>query len=131
MDEELTVGQSLDKVRVKELNFFDGTAHLTMRSQIVNSAALDYSSIEIGQFVNATIDSVNEVKKTVTLSMNDFVKGTLRLEHMADYPVKVIPPKFTQTGKQIKVRVFSLDERSLLFTKKDSLMKHDVPLYST
>lgn len=102
-----------------------------MRSQIVNSAALDYSSIEIGQFVNATIDSVNEVKKTVTLSLNDFVKGTLRLEHMADYPVKVIPPKFTQTGKQIKVRVFSLDERSLLFTKKDSLMKHDVPLYST
>lgn len=102
-----------------------------MRSQIINSAALDYLSIEIGQFVNATIDSVNEVKKTVTLSMNDFVKGTLRLEHMADYPVKVIPPKFTQTGKQIKVRVFSLDERSLLFTKKDSLMKHDVPLYST
>ena len=116
----------MDKVRVKELNYFDGTAHLTMRNQIVNSPALDYSRIEIGQFVNATIVSINEVKKIVTLSLNDFVKGVLRLEHMADYPVKVIPPKFTQVGKQIKVRVFSLEDRSLVFTKKDSLMKHDV-----
>lgn len=131
VDEELTIGQTLDKVRVKELNFFDGTAHLTMRSQILNSPALDYSSIEIGQFVNATILSVNEVKKIVTLSLNDFVKGTLRLEHMADYPVKVIPPKFTQTGKQIKVRVFSLEERSMVFTKKDSLMKHDIQIYKS
>ena len=48
VDEELEIGQTLDKVRVKELNFFDGTAHLTMRTQIVNSPALDYSSIEIG-----------------------------------------------------------------------------------
>jgi hypothetical protein len=81
--------------------------------------------------VNATIVSVNELKKIVTLSLNDFVKGELRLEHMADYPVKVIPPKFTQTGKQIKVRVFSLDERSLVFTKKDSLMKHDVQIFKS
>jgi ribosomal protein S1 len=92
---------------------------------------MDYSSLEVGQFVNATIDSVNEVKKTVSLSLNDFVKGTLKLEHMADYPIKVIPPKFTQTGKQIKVRVFSVDERQVIFTKKDSLMKHDVPLYKS
>lgn len=50
---------------------------------------------------------------------------------MADYPVKVIPPKFAQVGKQIKVRVFAIDERSVTFTKKDSLMKHDVPIYKS
>lgn len=50
---------------------------------------------------------------------------------MADYPIKVIPPKFAQTGKQIKVRVFLLEERSLVFTKKDSLMKHDVPIFKS
>lgn len=32
VDEELTVGQTLDKVRVKEINYFDGFAHLTMRT---------------------------------------------------------------------------------------------------
>jgi hypothetical protein len=29
---ELEAGQQIDKVRVKELNYFDGVAHLTMRS---------------------------------------------------------------------------------------------------
>ena len=63
--------------------------------------------------------------------LNDFLKGTLRIEHIADYPVKVLPPKLIQTGKQIKVRVFSIEERTLLFTKKDSLMKHDVPIFKS
>jgi hypothetical protein len=48
---------------------------------------------------------------------------------MADYATKTIPPKFTQIEKQIKVRIFSVEGRTVLFTKKDSLMKHDVPLY--
>lgn len=103
---ELEQGQQIEKVRVKELNYFDGAPVLTMKTQIVNTVAMDYSSLEVGQFVNATIDSVNEVRKTVNLSLNDFVKGQLRLEHMADFAIKTIPPKFTQTGKQIKVRVF-------------------------
>lgn len=81
--------------------------------------------------MNAHIDSVNEAKKIINLSLSDFVKGQLPLEHMADFPVKTIPSKFTQTGKQIKVRIFAVDERVITFTKKDSLMKHDVPLYPT
>jgi ribosomal protein S1 len=35
-------------VRVKELNYFDGVAHLSMKSQILNTVAMDYSSIQIG-----------------------------------------------------------------------------------
>lgn len=107
--DELEAGQVVDKVRVKELNYFDGVAHVTMRSNIVNTVALDYGSLEVGQFVNAMIESVT--KTQVKLSLNEFVKGVLKMEHMADYPIKQIPPKFTQTGKQIKVRVFALDER--------------------
>lgn len=114
---------------MKELNFFDNAVHLTMRPQIVNSEALSYSQLQVGQFVNATIDRVNEVKKTVDLKLNDFVKGQLRLEHMADGPSKNIPQKFTTVGKQIKVRVFSMDDRKVQFTKKDLFMKHDTPIY--
>lgn len=93
--DDLTVGSVIEKVRVKEINFFDGVPLLSMKSEIVASPALDYNSLEIGQFVNATIESVNELRKTITLRINDFVKGTLRIEHIADYPVKVLPPKFT------------------------------------
>jgi hypothetical protein len=97
--DDLTVGSVIEKVRVKEINFFDGVPLLSMKAEIVASPALDYNSLEIGQFVNATIESVNELRKTITLRINDFVKGTLRIEHIADYPVKVLPPKFTQTDK--------------------------------
>jgi len=48
---------------------------------------------------------------------------------MADHPLKVVPPKFTQTGKEIKVRVFSVEGRHVEFTKKDSLMKENIPVY--
>jgi ribosomal protein S1 len=62
----------------------------------------------VGAYVTATIAEVNESKKQVVLKLNDFVKGILPREHLADHPVKVIPPKFTQVGKQIKVRVFAV-----------------------
>ena len=64
------------------------------------------------------------------MALNDFVKGTLSLNHMADHPLKVMPPKFCQEGKQIKVRVFSVDKRAIEFTKKDSLLKDKAPVYS-
>ena len=102
-----------------------------MKPDIVNSSALDYTSIKIGDFHTATIDEISETRKTVTLSLNDFVKGVLTLEHMADHPLKVIPPKFCEVGKKIKVRVFNVEKRFVEFTKKDSLMKEKTPVYST
>jgi hypothetical protein len=49
---------------------------------------------------------------------------------MADHPVKVVPPKLASIGKSIKVRVFSIENRNILFTKKDSLMKEKTPIYT-
>lgn len=50
---------------------------------------------------------------------------------MADYPLKVIPPKYRDVGKQIKVRVFGVnpEARSLEFTRKETLMKAKVPVF--
>jgi hypothetical protein len=45
---ELEAGSTLDKVRVKEINFFDAVPYLTMRKETVGSAALDYNSLEVG-----------------------------------------------------------------------------------
>lgn len=50
---------------------------------------------------------------------------------MNDFPIKVIPPKFTKVGKEIKVRVFNVDAnaRCLEFTKKETLLKAKTPVY--
>jgi ribosomal protein S1 len=67
----------------------------------------------------------------VILRLNEFVKGKLFIEHMADFPIKVIPPKMKQIGKEIKVRVFYVDseDRDLEFTKKETLLKAKTPVY--
>jgi ribosomal protein S1 len=50
---------------------------------------------------------------------------------MADLPLKTIPPKMTQVGKEIKVRVFSIDKKTryIEFTKKESMFKEKTPVY--
>lgn len=39
---ELEAGAIIEKIRVKELNYFDGLPILSMREDVLNSAALDY-----------------------------------------------------------------------------------------
>lgn len=70
-------------------------------------------------------------KQFITLSINDYVKGNLHIEHMGDNHLKQMPPKFQEVGKEIKVRVLGVkvDKRYIEFTKKDSLMKDDVPVF--
>lgn len=131
-DDLLDIGKVLPEVRVKEFNYFDGMPILSMMPNVVaNGSPLDYKNLRAGDTHTATIDSVDQTNKKVTLKLNDFVKGFLTLEHMADHPLKVIPPKFTQTGKEIKVRVFNVDGRHIEFTKKDSLLKENVPVYQS
>lgn len=129
-DDLLDIGKVLPEVRVKEFNYFDGMPILSMMPNVVaNGSPLDYKNLRSGDTHTATIDSVDSVNKKVILKLNDFVKGFLNLEHMADHPLKVIPPKFTTIGKEIKVRVFNIDGRHVEFTKKDSLLKEDAPVY--
>jgi len=82
-------------VRVKEINYFDGCPILSMREDIVGSAALTYDQLRCGMYLNAVIDEVNPQDKYVVMKLNDFVKGRLYLEHMADLPLKTLPPKLT------------------------------------
>ena len=131
-DDLLTVGQTLPEVRVKEFNFFDGMPLLSMMPSVVGSSSLDYRTLTVGEFHNATIEKVHDAPgqpKRIVLKLNDFVRGVLALEHMADHPLKVIPPKLAVIGKEIKVRVFNIEGRHVEFTKKDSLIKDSVTVY--
>ena len=123
----------MDKIRVKEINYFDGCPILSMKDDVVNSAALSYKSLQCGMYVNVVIEEVNDHDKYITLSLNEFVKGRLYLDHMADFPLKTMPPKFTKVGKTIKARVFNVDaeNRHLEFTKKDTLLKAKTPVFQS
>ena len=96
-DDLLDIGQVLPEVRIKEYNFFDGTPILSMIPTVVKSSSLDYKTIAVGECMTGTIETVhaNESNKRVVLKLGDFVRGVLTLEHMADHPLKVVPPKFT------------------------------------
>jgi ribosomal protein S1 len=77
-----------------------------MREDIVATEALSYDFLKCGMYLTATIEEVDPQSKFIVLNVNEFVKGRLYIEHMADLPLKVLPPKLTKVGKQIKVRVF-------------------------
>ena len=135
-DNLLEVGSTIPVVRVKEYNYFDRVPILSMLPKIVQSESLDYKTITVGDFHQAQIEQVisdDPSNKRIVLKIGDFVKGVLALEHMADHPLKVIPPKLAQVGKTIKVRVFSVNQtrRSVEFTKKDTLMKEKVAITSS
>jgi len=94
---------------------------------------LSYHNVEVGEFYQAKVTKIHPVKGYITLSINSFVKGHLHIEQMADNALKVMPPKFLEVGKEIRVRVFSVDagKRSVVFTKKDTLMKDDTPVFKS
>jgi len=132
-DEGLEIGQVLESVKVKEINFFDGRPILSIRASVLASQSLSYHNIEVGQYYQATVSKFHPEKKYITLTINSFVKGHLHIEHMADNALKVMPPKFLGIGKELRVRVLSVDpgKRALVFTKKDTLMKDDAPVFSS
>ena len=129
----LSVGQVLQSVKIKEINYFDGMPILSSRDSVLTSKSLNYDMIKPGDFFDAKIEKVDQNHQSVSLSINQFVKGKLNIEHMADNALKVVPPKFTEVGKEIRVRVLNVNssKRTLEFTKKDSLFKPDAPVYNS
>jgi ribosomal protein S1 len=130
---ELKVGQALDRVKVKELNYFDGCPILSLKDSLLGQQVLNYHQIKAGQFLKAKVAKAHPEKGLVVLQVNDFIQGHLHLEHMADQPIRVIPPKLLEQGRETTVRVLKVNasERFIEFTKKDSLMKEDVPVVAS
>jgi ribosomal protein S1 len=75
---------------------------------------------------------ITEVFPTyVTIALSQYVKGRLYLEHMSEVPIKTIPPKLQKIGKEVTLRVWTVDaaEKRIEFTKKESLMKDSAKVY--
>lgn len=106
---------------------------VTIRDGLLSAECLNYHQIQIGQYIKASVARVNTVNGSAVLKVNEFVQGSLHIEHMADVPLKTMPPKFQEVGKELNLRVLNVDAatRLLEFTKKDTLMKEDCPVYKS
>lgn len=133
--EERKVGTKLEiEARVKEINYFDGVPMISLKQEVTKPSAVNYQSVKVGQvFEEAIISKVDAEGRFVELKLSEFVTGRLYLEHMAEQPCKLIPAKYQELEKTIKVRVFNVnaEKRLLEFTKKDSLMRDDCPVHES
>ena len=102
----MKVGQKLEHVKVKEVNYFDGVPILTARANLVASEVINYATIKPGQYVTGKVHEVLKDKDCLKIKISDFVYGYLHLEHMGENPLKSIPPKFAEVGRELKLRVF-------------------------
>ena len=97
--EVMEIGHVLEEVRVKEWNFFDGMPLISAQKGSQGESVLNYQMVTAGMYLTATIETVKPEKDLVILSVNDFIKGHLYIENMADTPLKTMPPKLTEVGK--------------------------------
>ena len=72
------------EVRVKEINWFDGMPIVTLKESLLQTQSLSYRQLKTGQILDATILSVDAKGHFIKLSLNEFVTGTLSLEHMQE-----------------------------------------------
>ena len=47
---EMTVGQVLDQVKVKEINYFDSKPILSIRQSLLKAEAISFDTVKCGQF---------------------------------------------------------------------------------
>jgi rRNA biogenesis protein RRP5 len=117
----------IEKVCVKEYNFFDDKPIVTTRKDFLDHSLTTWDNIQPGLLVNG---SVKEIKSdSIIVKLNDYITGKIPKEHLSDYPLSKIPKKF-KNGQSIKCRVFAFDRstKNLILTIKESLMDENVLL---
>ena len=126
---EIKEGDELEKVMIKEYNYFDDKPIITTNIPKETEDFISYETIKVGQFITGIIHHLDS--KTIYLTINNYIEGQIPLIHITDYPLNKMPLKF-KIGQKIKARVFSYnkDTKNLILTLKESLLSEDAKLYS-
>ena len=92
---------------------------------------MSYEDIKVGQYLDTKIVKVMDDK--IKVRLNRKIVGNLSIEQIQDQPTKQIPMKYQEVGKEIKVRVLSIDlERNWMeVTRKAALMQEKCPVYTS
>jgi len=126
---EIKEGDEIEKVMIKEYNYFDDKPIITTNIPKETEDFISYETIKVGQFITGIIHHLDS--KTIYLTINNYIEGQIPLIHITDYPLNKMPLKF-KIGQKIKARVFSYnkDTKNLILTLKESLLSEDAKLYS-
>ena len=124
---EIKEGDKIDKVLIKEYNYFDDKPILTTKTE--KDDFISYETLKVGQFITGTIHHIDQ--NTIFVLINNYIEGQIPLIHITDYPLNKMPLKF-KIGQKIKSRVFAYnkDTKNLILTLKESLLSSEVKLYS-
>lgn len=123
---DLSVEEKVENVLIKEYNYFDGIHIGSLDSS--ESESITWQSIEPGDFLTGTIErAVVDPGKVpyILVKVNEFMLGTLPLEHTADRPLSRLPEKLTLAGRALRLRVFAVNRSAkiLTLTRKKALLK--------
>lgn len=119
--------EEIEKVLVKEYNFFDDRAMLSAKNNAFENEFFTYDNLTIGKFAKGKIEEIKS--DCLILKLNNYILGKLPKEHLSDFPLTKMPKKF-KIGQVLPVRIFAYDRRTkhLQFTTKESLMDEKVLL---
>ena len=122
-------GDLIDKVIIKEYNYFDDKPIITTDIPKESDNFISYETMKVGQFITGVINHIDQ--KVIYITINNYIEGQIPLVHITDYPLNKMPLKF-KLGQKIKARIFSYnkDTKNLILTLKESLQSPEVKLYS-
>lgn len=63
----MKIGLKLQKVRVKEINYFDAVPIISLREDVVNTSVLNYDNIKCGDFLQGTVSIVDEQNRFIEI----------------------------------------------------------------
>ena len=126
---EIKEGDEIEKVIIKEYNYFDDKPIITTNIPKESEDFISYETLQVGQFITGIIHHLDS--KTIYLTINNYIEGQIPLIHITDYPLNKMPLKF-KIGQKIKARVFSYskDTKNLILTLKETLLLEETKLYS-
>ena len=126
---EIKEGDLIEKVIIKEYNYFDDKPIITTNIPKESEDFISYETLQVGQFITGIIHHLDS--KTIYLTINNYIEGQIPLIHITDYPLNKMPLKF-KIGQKIKARVFSYskDTKNLILTLKETLLLEETKLYS-
>ena len=130
LKKEVKEGDLIEKVIIKEYNYFDDKPIITTNIPKDTQDFISYETLKVGQFITGVIHHIDQ--NIIYVTINNYIEGQIPLVHITDYPLNKMPLKF-KIGQKIKSRVFSFqkDTKNLILTMKETLQSSEVKLYSS
>lgn len=128
---EYNQGDKLDKVVLKDYNYFEHYFFVTMKAEETKSnSKLHWDNLKVGDIVQGTIAKIldlNPQKMKIMVSLDKFVSGFVDHFNLSEIPGKTTL-KNIKEKKEVKVRILSIntEKKNIHLTLKPSLLDSNI-----